>query len=77
MAATNGQRVRELRIAANLSHAVLAAMIADRCGQGVSRQALEQVEEGKKDLSLQKTAALANALGVRVSDITLEVMWRR
>jgi len=67
----DGKAVRRLREQRGESLRVLAARVSDLSGRTVSAQALERVEAEEYDLSVERTAALAAALGVGISDILL------
>ena len=58
-----GERVRELRLARGLSQEELAFMA------GVHRTYLGGIERGERNPSLRNIAAIAGALGVRLSEL--------
>ncbi|NDF11802.1 MAG: XRE family transcriptional regulator [Proteobacteria bacterium] len=61
------KRFKELRKANGLSHARLAERAK------VTRPALSHIESGKRKPSLQMALKIAQALGVRLSDVLKDV----
>jgi len=59
-----GQRVRELRKATGLSQEAFA----DKCG--LDRTYMSGIERGKRNVALRNIEAIAEALGVSISELT-------
>ena len=58
-----GERVRKLRLARNLSQEDLAFKV------GVHRTYLGSIERGERNPSLKNVGAIANALGITLSQL--------
>jgi transcriptional regulator with XRE-family HTH domain len=67
----DSKKVKALREEKGYTVRVLSALVSDTTGKTVSVQAIEKVERGELDLSVEKTAALASVLGVGIGDILL------
>jgi transcriptional regulator with XRE-family HTH domain len=65
-----GARMRELRRAAGVSQGVLAARL------GVIRQYVGRMEAGRDRISLERTLAIANALGLNPHDLDANLVDR-
>lgn len=59
-----GQRVRELRKGSGLSQEAFA----DKCG--LDRTYMSGIERGKRNVALRNIEAIAEALGVSISELT-------
>jgi transcriptional regulator with XRE-family HTH domain len=59
-----GQRVRELRLAKGLSQEAFAAIC------GLDRTYVSGIERGKRNVAIRNIAAIANALGITISELT-------
>lgn len=62
-----GNRVRELRLKANLSQEKFALLI------DMDRTYLASVENGKRNISLENIAKIANGFNITISDLFKEI----
>jgi len=65
--ATNGNSIRNLRYERGLTYRELAAKA------GVNYSTIHRIEHGKRGASVAVLKRIADALGVPVSDITIDV----
>lgn len=63
IAARFGQRIRELRNAKELSQEAFAAAC------GLDRTYISGIERGRRNVSLRNIKAIANALGISISEM--------